>query len=251
MEKIRIQKFLSDAGVTSRRAAERDIEQGLITVNGRVCAIGTKVDPKNDVIVYKGKRVKNIPDKKVYIMLNKPRGYITSLHDEYERKCVTELLEGLDERVYPIGRLDKDSEGLLLLTNDGELANMLMHPSGGISKIYHARVRPAVGEQALKILTSPMEIDGYQIKPVGVSLLESTETSSLLRFELREGRNRQIRKMCEQASLSVTRLVRVAEGDISLDKLPVGKWKHLTRAQVEYLKNKVGNNDKSEKHSRG
>lgn len=244
MEKIRVQKLLSDAGITSRRGAERDIAEGLVTVNGRVCELGTKVDPMHDVVVYKGKRVSNIPEKKLYVMLNKPRGYVTSLHDEYDRKCIAELLTDLPCRVYPIGRLDKDSEGLLLLTNDGDFANKMMHPSGNISKVYHARVRPALTDSAYKILTSPMEIDGYKIKPVKVSLLESTEVSSLLRFELKEGRNRQIRKMCEQASLNVVRLQRVAEGDISMDKLPVGKWKYLTKAQIEYLKNKLDKNVK-------
>ncbi len=242
MEKIRIQKYLSEAGVASRRGAERDIEQGLVTVNGRVCPIGAKIDPTRDVIVYKGKRVGRPDKRKIYIMLHKPRGYITTLSDEFDRKCVSQLVEELGQRVYPIGRLDKDSEGLLLMTNDGDFANKLMHPVGGISKIYLARIKSHVSSEALHILTSPMELDGYQLKPIKVDVIDNDENTALLRFELFEGRNRQIRKMCEKAGLTVSRLVRVAEGDIALGDLPVGKWKYLSRAQVEYLKNKVENN---------
>ncbi len=239
MEKVRIQKYLSEAGVASRRGAERDIEQGLVTVNGRVCPIGTKIDPARDVIVYKGKRVGKPEKRKVYIMLHKPRGYITTLSDEFDRKCVSQLVEDVGVRVYPIGRLDKDSEGLLLMTNDGDFANKLMHPKGGISKIYLARIKSHVSADALRTLTSAMELDGYKIKPVKVDVIDNEENTALLRFELFEGRNRQIRKMCEKAELPLSRLVRVAEGDIALGDLPVGQWKHLTRAQVEYLKNKV------------
>ncbi len=242
MEKIRIQKFLSEAGVASRRGAERDIEQGQVTVNGRPCQLGAKVDPAHDVVVYKGKRVGKISQRKVYIMLHKPRGYITTLSDEFDRKCVSQLVEDVGVRVYPIGRLDKDSEGLLLMTNDGDFANKLMHPKGGISKIYLARIKGHVTSDALRTLTSPLELDGYRIKPVKVDVIENDDNTALLRFELFEGRNRQIRKMCEAAELNLSRLVRVAEGDIALGDLAVGKWKYLTKAQIEYLKNKVESN---------
>lgn len=245
MEKIRIQKYLSDAGVASRRAAEAAIAEGKVKVNGRVCEIGQKVDD-SDVIIYCGKRIKRINKKKIYIMLNKPRGYVTTNADESGRKCTADLVADLGERVYPVGRLDRDSEGLLILTNDGELANKLMHPSHEIPKIYNVRVRGSVSDAQLDILRSPLEIDGYKIKPVNVEVVGETEVSTLLRFRLYEGRNRQIRKMCEQADLYVSRLTRVAIGDISIGDLKPGKYIHLTPAQVDYLSNNVGKSDKDE-----
>ena len=234
MEKIRIQKYLSDAGVASRRAAEAAVAEGKVTVNGRVCETGQKVGD-DDVIVFRGKRVKRENKKKTYIMLNKPRGYVTTNSDENGRKCTADLVTDLEDRVYPVGRLDRDSEGLLILTNDGELANKLMHPRHEIPKIYNVRVRGAVTEEQLQILRSPLEIDGYTIKPVNVDVLGQTEVSTLLRFRLFEGRNRQIRKMCEKASLPVSRLTRVAIGDIAIGDLKPGKYKHLTPAQIDYL----------------
>ena len=234
MDKVRIQKYLSDAGVASRRAAEAAVATGKVTVNGRICEIGQKVGD-GDVIVCCGRRVIKKNNKKIYIMLNKPRGYVTTNADENGRKCTADLVADLGERVYPVGRLDRDSEGLLILTNDGELANKLMHPSHEIPKIYNVRVRGAVTDEQMNILRSPLEIDGYKIKPVNVEIIGETEVSTLLRFRLYEGRNRQIRKMCEQASLTVSRLTRVAIGDIAIGDLKPGKYKHLTPAQVEYL----------------
>ena len=234
MEKIRIQKYLSDAGVASRRAAEAAVAEGKVTVNGRICTTGQKVDDR-DVIIYCGQRVRRENKKKIYIMLNKPRGYVTTNADESGRKCTADLVSDLEERVYPVGRLDRDSEGLLILTNDGELANKLMHPSHEIPKIYNVRVRGAVTDAQMEILRSALTIDGYKIRPVNVEIIGETEVSTLLRFRLYEGRNRQIRKMCEQASLTVSRLTRVAIGDIAIGDLKPGKYKHLTPAQVEYL----------------
>ena len=235
MEKIRIQKYLSDAGVASRRAAEAAVAEGKVTVNGRVCATGQKVGD-DDVIVYCGRRVTRAYNKKkIYIMLNKPRGYVTTNSDESGRKCTADLVTDLGERVYPVGRLDRDSEGLLILTNDGELANRLMHPSHEIPKIYNVRVRGAVTDEQMRVLRSPLEIDGYKIKPVNIEIIGESEVNTILRFRLYEGRNRQIRKMCEQAGLTVSRLTRVAIGDISIGDLKPGKYKHLTPAQVEYL----------------
>ena len=234
MDKVRIQKYLSDAGVASRRAAEAAVAEGKVTVNGRPCEIGQKVGD-GDVIIFCGKRVIKKNNKKIYIMLNKPRGYVTTNADENGRKCTADLVADLGERVYPVGRLDRDSEGLLILTNDGELANKLMHPSHEIPKIYNVRVHGAVTDEQMSILRSALEIDGYTIKPVNVEKIGETEVSTLLRFRLYEGRNRQIRKMCEKASLTVSRLTRVAIGDISIGDLKPGKYKHLTPAQVEYL----------------
>lgn len=238
MEKIRIQKYLSDAGVTSRRDAEAAISAGEVTVNGRPCEIGQKVGD-GDVIVFRGKKVKRIKKDKIYIMLNKPRGYVTTNADESGRKCTADLVTELEDRVYPVGRLDRDSEGLLLMTNDGEFANMMMHPRHNIPKIYNVRVIGAVSEDQLSILRSELVIDGYKIMPVQVDIIGETEESTLLRFRLFEGRNRQIRKMCEQADLRVSRLTRVAIGDISIGNLKPGKWKHLTPAQIDYLKSKA------------
>lgn len=238
MEKIRIQKYLSDAGVTSRRDAEAAIAAGEVTVNGRPCEIGQKVGD-GDLIVFRGKKVKKIKKDKVYIMLNKPRGYVTTNADEGGRKCTADLVADLGARVYPVGRLDRDSEGLLLLTDDGEFANMMMHPRHNIPKIYNVRVIGAVTEEQLSILRSELVIDGYKIMPVQVDIIGETEESTLLRFRLFEGRNRQIRKMCEQADLRVSRLTRVAIGDISIGNLKPGKWQHLTAAQVDYLKSKA------------
>lgn len=242
MEKIRIQKYLSDAGVASRRAVEAAVAEGKVTVNGRPCEIGQKVGD-GDVIVYCGRRVTKRNNKKIYIMLNKPRGYVTTNADESGRKCTADLVTDLGERVYPVGRLDRDSEGLLILTNDGELANRLMHPSHEIPKIYNVRVRGPVTAEQMDILRSPLDIDGYKIKPVNVEIIGETEVSTLLRFRLYEGRNRQIRKMCEKASLIVSRLTRVAIGDIAIGDLKPGKYKHLTPAQVDYLSNNAKKKD--------
>ena len=169
-------------------------------------------------------------------MLNKPRGYVTTLSDDKSRKCVAELVEDIDTRVYPIGRLDMDSEGLLLFTNDGELANKLMHPRHRIPKIYHVRVKGEITGEQLKKLSSPMIIDDYEILPVACEIITRKENHTVIRMELYEGRNRQIRKMCEQTELEITRLQRVAIGSIKLGDLAPGKWRHLTKTQVEYLK---------------
>ena len=238
MEKVRIQKYLSDAGVTSRRDAEAAIAAGEVKVNGRPCEIGQKVDD-GDLIIFRGKKVGKVKKYKIYIMLNKPRGFVTTNADEGGRKCTADLVADLGERVYPVGRLDRDSEGLLLLTNDGEFANMMMHPRHNVPKIYNVRVIGAVSEEALSILRSELVIDGYKILPVQVDIIGETDESTLLRFRLFEGRNRQIRKMCEQADLRVSRLTRVAIGDISIGDLKPGKWKRLTPAQIEYLKSKA------------
>ncbi len=237
MEKIRLQKFIADAGLMSRRAAEKEIELGHFSVNGHLADIGCKVDPKNDHVTYKGKKVAyEFKAKHTYIMMNKPRGYLCSTSDDRGRKCVTDLLEDVDARVYPVGRLDLISEGMLLLTDDGALKNKLTHPSTSLPKVYRVKVDKKVSEVQYEILTSPLEIDGYTIKPVSVSVGESDESGTVLKMTLLEGRNRQIRKMCEAADLVVKRLSRVSIGNLKLDGLPVGKWRYLTDSEVEYLK---------------
>ena len=235
MEKVRLQKFIADSGLMSRRAAEAEIERGNFSVNGHLASIGMKIDPASDVVAYKGKRIRYEKKKYTYIMINKPRGYLSSTADDHGRKCVTDLLDGVDARVYPVGRLDLISEGMLLLTDDGELKNRLTHPSHTIPKIYRVKVAGSVSESQMDILTSPLVIDGYKIKPVDVIITGEDESGTVLKFTLFEGRNRQIRKMCEAAELTVKRLSRVSIGNLKLDGLPVGKWRYLEQSEVDYL----------------
>jgi len=212
------------------------IRNGSISVNGHPAPVGAKVDPASDIIVYKGKRISYRKEKYTYIMMNKPRGYLSSTSDDRGRKCVTDLTEEVSARVYPVGRLDLISEGMLLLTDDGELKNRLTHPSSSLPKIYRVKVGGSVSEEQLDILTSPLIIDGYQIKPVDVKISGSDDSGTVLKMTLVEGRNRQIRKMCEQAGLTVRRLSRVSIGNLKLEGLPTGKWRYLTDDEVEYLK---------------
>ena len=235
MEKIRLQKFMADAGLMSRRAAEDEIERGNVAVNGHVATLGTKVDPRADHITYKGKKIVYQKKEYTYIMMNKPRGYLSSTADDRGRKCVTDLLDGISARVYPVGRLDLISEGMILLTDDGELKNRLTHPSHTIPKVYRVKVGGAVSQSQYDILTSPLEIDGYKIKPVDVVIASEDEGGTVLKMTLFEGRNRQIRKMCEAADLTVKRLSRVSIGNLKLDGLPVGKWRYLEQSEVDYL----------------
>ena len=235
MEPIRLQKFIADAGLMSRRAAEEEIKKGNVSVNGHVAELGMKIDPKKDVVAFKNKRIAYERREYTYIMLNKPRGYLSSTSDDRGRKCVTDLLEGVDARVYPVGRLDLISEGMLLLTDDGDLKNRLTHPSHSLPKVYRVKVSGSVSEEQFNMLTSPMVIDGYEIKPVTVVIGESDEAGTVLKMTLLEGRNRQIRKMCEQAGLTVKRLSRISIGNLKLNNLPVGRWRNLTDEEVAYL----------------
>ena len=245
MESIKLQKFFTDCGIMSRRAAEKEIENGKVKVNGITATAGQRIVVGVDKVTYLGKPVE-MPKhkKKIYIMLNKPRGYITTMSDDRGRKTVAELLSGIEERVYPIGRLDMDSEGLLLLTNDGDLALKLTHPRHEIPKIYHVKVKGIVPKDKLKVLNAPMEIDGYSLLPVKTELISIKNDCSVLKMTLFEGRNRQIRKMCESVELEVLRLTRIAIGNIKLCELAPGKWKYLSPAQVEYLRST--NNQKKE-----
>ena len=235
MEKIRLQKYFTDCGVLSRRAAEKEIEEGRVKVNGHPATLGTKIDPTVDLVLWQGKPVLPTAEKHHYIALNKPRGYITSTSDPQNRKCVTELLTGHTGRVYPIGRLDYISEGLLLLTDDGTLANRLTHPKHHLSKVYRVKVAEHITDEQYEALTSEMELDGYTIQPVLVTVVGKDETGTLLKMTLNEGRNRQIRKMCEKVGLTVKRLCRVSIGNVKLDGLPVGKWRYLTEKEVDDL----------------
>lgn len=235
MDSIKLQKYFSDCGILSRRAAEEEIKQGKVTVNGEVAFLGMRISPDVDVVIYKGARVLAQSEEKLYILLNKPRGIVTTLSDEKGRPTVLSLISGLGARVYPVGRLDIDSDGLLLLTNDGALTNKLTHPRHKIPKIYNVTVKGEVSEGALTLLSSPLVIDGYKIQPVKVEIIKKEPSQTILKMTLYEGRNRQIRKMCALADLKITRLTRVALGNIALGSLEVGKWRFLTQSETDYL----------------
>ena len=235
MEERRLQKCVSDAGLMSRRAAEKEIEMGHFTVNGEKAYIGQKVVPGIDEVKYKGKRVES-SGRKLYVMLYKPRGYVTTMNDEEGRKCIPELLTEVPERVYPCGRLDMDSEGLLILTNAGEVANKLMHPKNPVDTIYHVKIKGEIEPEKLAALNQPMVIDDYKIKPVKVTVIERKERHTILKFVLSEGRNRQIRKMCEQLELQILRLKRISVGDLTIGMLTPGKWKYMNYREINYLK---------------
>ncbi len=233
--KVRLQKYLSDCGVMSRRKAEEEIKKGTITVNNKPCELGQKVD-EGDIVVYNGKIIEKTTDTKSYYILNKPRGYVTTMSDERGRRCIADLIADLPERVYPVGRLDLNSEGLVILTNDGDVANRLMHPKGNVEKVYMCKVRGEVSDEQLAKLRSALVIDGYKIMPVDVRVESVAENGTVLKFILKEGRNRQIRKMCEQCSLEVMRLKRISIGKISLGGLHTGSVLELSKQQIDYLK---------------
>ena len=232
--KERLQKILSARGVASRRKAEEWIVSGRVQVNGLTAMLGDSADPEIDEILLDGKP---LPSKEeyVYIMLNKPRGYVTTLSDEKGRENVAQLVADCGVRVYPVGRLDMDSEGLLLLTNDGEFANELMHPKHEVSKTYEVSVR-GYHEASLALLSRPIELDGYRIRSPRVKLIRGEETRAKLLVTIHEGRNRQVRRMCEAAGMAVTRLRRISEGTLQLGDLPLGKWRYLTQEEVAGLK---------------
>lgn len=232
--KERLQKILSARGVASRRAAEGLIEQGRVRVNGEVAAIGDSADAELDEICVDGVPIPT-QSEYVYIMLNKPRGFVTTLHDEKGRRNVSQLVADCNVRVYPVGRLDMDSEGLLLFTNDGEFANRLMHPKHEVGKIYDTYVTGYTPE-GLERLKKPIELDGYRICAPKVVLLKADADVAQLRITIHEGRNRQVRRMCEAAGMHVTRLRRIAEGSLKLGTLPCGKWRYLTAQEVQALK---------------
>ena len=230
----RIQKILASRGITSRRQAEELIKSGRVTCNGRKCSLGESADPDTDEIRLDGSLIPSTEDH-VYIMLNKPRGYVTTLSDEKGRRTVVQLVQDCGVRVYPIGRLDMDSEGLLLFTNDGEFANRLMHPRHEVEKKYLVEVRE-FSDRGLMQLSRPIELDGHRIRQPKVRLIERLENTAKLEVVIHEGRNRQIRRMCAAANMKVTRLRRVAEGKVELGSLPVGKWRHLTHSEIALLR---------------
>lgn len=238
MESIKLQKYFTDCGILSRRAAEEEIRQGRVLVNGRRAELGMRIQPHRDVVEYKGSILHPRREEPICILLNKPRGYVTTLSDEKGRPTVLDLIRDLNKRVYPVGRLDMDSDGLLLLTDDGALANRLTHPRHGIPKIYHVTVSGRPSPALLQRLNEAMEIDGYRILPVKTTLLSYDPSSdeSILEMTLYEGRNRQIRKMCALNELHVLRLCRIAMGELTLNGLPLGRWRYLTPEELAYLR---------------
>ena len=229
----RLQKIISRYGVASRRQAEKLLEEGRIRVNGNTARLGDTADDREDVIEVDGVRLKKAPPLRC-IMLNKPRGYVTTMQDEQGRKNVSQLVQDCGQRVYPVGRLDLNSEGLLIMTNDGELANRLMHPRGTVRKVYHVWVNGFYAGAERK-LTSSIVIDGRKTIPAGVRVLNQDGAVAMLEVTLSEGRNRQIRRLCEAAGITVTRLKRVQEGQLCLGDLPVGAWRDLTEDEIKRL----------------
>ncbi|MBQ3118617.1 MAG: rRNA pseudouridine synthase [Clostridia bacterium] len=234
----RLQKFMARCGIASRREAENIILAGRVKVNKKIVTeLGTKVDTDNDKVFLDGELIR--PEKKLYyIMLNKPKGYVTTAKDEFDRKTVMELVADVDARLYPVGRLDYDSEGLLLLTNDGDFAYRMTHPTQHIPKKYHAIVSgtPDVGH--VMKLRCGVEIDGYVTKPARVDIAETRENTTQLNITISEGKNRQIRKMCEAIGFPVIKLKRVSIGNVHLGNLPKGKWRHLSEGELNILNGK-------------
>jgi 23S rRNA pseudouridine2605 synthase len=232
VEKIRIQKALSECGIASRRKAEELIKQNLVSVNGKTAKIGDKVDLSRDKISVDGKLVA-CEVKKYYIMLHKPRGFVSTMSDELSRKCVADLVRDVPAKIYPVGRLDKDSEGLLLMTNDGDFSNAILHPSRHVEKKYRVTVKPKANEKQLVKLSSGMEIDGYKTEPARITVLKDVEDRTVLEVIIKEGRNRQIRKMCEQVGLNVARLKRISIGQLKLGMLQPRQWRDLSIQEVK------------------
>ena len=241
MEPIKLQKYFTDCGILSRRAAEEEIRGGRVRVNGEVATLGMRIDPEHDRVEYKGKTIRPPETERICLLLNKPRGYVTTLRDDRGRKTVAELVASVGRRVYPVGRLDMDSDGLLLLTDDGELANRLTHPRHEIPKLYHVWIKGSISEGVLARLRAPMMLDGYEILPVKTERLsyDRERGETVLSMRLYEGRNRQIRKMCESCQLTVLRLCRVAIGEIALGDLPVGHTRKLTKKELSYLRGEI------------
>lgn len=232
-EKLRLQKLLSQAGIASRRKAEQMIKDGRVTVNGRVASLGDSARPGKDLIALDGQRLSAA--EKLYIALHKPRGFVTTMEDERGRRCVAQLVESLPCRVYPVGRLDKDSEGLLIMTNDGEFANLVSHPRSHVAKTYRVTVRPSITEEQLIKISTGIPLDGRMTAPAKVRVLQQQPGRVVLEIVLYEGRNREIRRMCEVLGLQVARLKRIAIGPVRLGMIPQGKFRELTKEELKGL----------------
>lgn len=230
----RLQKIISAAGLASRRAAETMIAEGRVTVNGKVATVGMSADPDVDTILVDGEPI-SISARRRYIILNKPRGYVTTLKDEFDRPTVAELVADAGGRLYPVGRLDMDSEGLLIMTDDGALANALMHPSHEVNKIYTVFVQGQDIKASVKALQAMDNLEGEPIARPQVMLIELKGTGAELQITIHEGKNRQIRRMCKACGLGVSRLIRIAEGPVILGDLPLGKWRNMNKDEISFL----------------
>lgn len=234
--KVRLQKHLSTCGVASRRKAEELIAAGKVKVNGHIAALGDKVDSKRDKVTVRGKTVVAVKEK-VYIMLHKPRGYVTTMNDELGRKNVADLVKDVGVKVFPVGRLDRNSEGLLIMTNDGELSNILTHPSSHVNKTYRVTVGGKVDDETVEKLSSGIDLDGRKTLPCDVFVIERKSDRTVLVFVIHEGRNRQIRRMCEAVGLEVLRLKRTEIAGVKLGMLPRGSWRDLNERELTRLMN--------------
>lgn len=234
--KIRLQKHLSQCGIASRRKAEELIENGRVRINGRVASLGDKVDPKRDKVTVNGKNVVPVTEK-VYIMLHKPRGFVTTMKDELDRKCVSDLVKNVGTKVYPVGRLDRNSEGILIMTNDGELANALTHPSAQVNKTYRVTVKGTVTDEQIDKMASGIKLDDKVTQPCNIFVMERKEDRTVLCFIIHEGINRQIRRMCEAVKLEVMRLKRTEIAGVKLGMLKQGDWRELNDRELQRLQN--------------
>lgn len=233
----RLQKFLAEAGIASRRKAEELIAAGKVRVNGKIVTeLGTKIDPERDKVVYAGKEVSRERETLVYIMLHKPEGYVTTAKEQFGRPAVLDLVKGVKERIFPVGRLDYETSGLLLLTNDGDLTYKLTHPKHDVEKTYIAKVYGTPDDGELQKFRRGVLIDGRVTRPARMRILEKGDRIATVEIVIHEGRNRQVRKMCEAIKHPVAKLKRVATGELRLGDLPKGKFRHLTEDEVEYLK---------------
>lgn len=252
MEKIRIQKIIADSGYCSRRRAEEYMEAGAVKVNGRPVSVGDKADPKNDLITVSGEKIKTGATLH-YIKMYKPRGYVTTMSDKHDMKLITELLGGISERVYPVGRLDRTSEGIILLTNDGVFANEIMHPRGHIEKTYRVTIPQIVSEETIARMSAGIDIGDCVTLPCVINTIVSgsrNKPRTVLEFIIHEGKNRQIRRMCEAAGLSVSRLRRTSVGGVKLGMMKPGEYADLTREELTMLRGSFKNQGKQKPENR-
>ncbi|MDP4119157.1 MAG: pseudouridine synthase [Bacillota bacterium] len=240
MELLRLQKYIAESGITSRRKAEELIRHGRVKVNGKtVTEMGEKVDAEIDTVEVDGITI-SPETKKFYIMLNKPAGYITTTSDDFNRPTVMELTKDIPSRIYPVGRLDYDTQGLLIMSNDGDFANEIMHPSNKLKKTYLVCIKGMITPEEIRRLKSGVDIGDYFTRPAEVELIGATERESNIKIIISEGKKRQVRRMCESVGHIVLRLKRVQIGNVMLGNLPEGKWRHLRQAEIELLTKRNG-----------
>lgn len=234
---MRLQKYMAKCGVASRRKSENIILEGRVKVNGKtITELGIKVDPDKDVVILDNKIIR-MEKNNVYIIINKPEGYVTTVSDQFNRPTVIDLIRSIDERIYPVGRLDYDTSGLLILTNDGNLTYKLTHPKHEINKEYIAKIKGIPNNKSLNEFRNGLKIEDYVTSKANIEIIETYRQNSQVKIIIHEGKNRQVRKMCEKIGHPVIKLKRVAIGDLNIDKMKTGEWRFLTSKEVEYLKN--------------